>query len=110
MRATASSPVWQARRTRSGLGEGETGTPLRRAARPLALLSVEPHPPLLRGWHRALASGPVAGSASYTLRSGCDVPAIIPGYAPSAQGGAVAVQSILTTGVFRDRTCRRSRC
>ena len=45
--------------------------PLRRAARPLALLSVEPHPPLGWGWHRALASGPVAGSASYTLRSGC---------------------------------------
>jgi hypothetical protein len=39
--------------------------PLRRAARPLVLLSVEPHPPLSRGWHRALASGPVAGSASY---------------------------------------------
>jgi len=47
--------------------------PLRRAARPLVLLSVEPHPPLSRGWHRALASGPVAGSASYTLRSGCDL-------------------------------------
>src|SRR5438094_10498983 len=52
---------------------GETKTPLRRAARPLELLAVEPHPPLSRGWHRALASGPVAGSASYTLRSGCDV-------------------------------------
>ncbi len=30
------------------------------------------------GWHRALASGPVAGSASYPLRSGCDVPIIVP--------------------------------
>jgi len=47
----------------------ETKTPLRRAARLLVLLSVEPHPPLSRGWHRALASGPVAGSATYTLRS-----------------------------------------
>ncbi len=41
-------------------------------------LSVEPHPPLARGWHRALASGPVAGSASDPLRSGCDVPIIVP--------------------------------
>src|SRR5438093_9221802 len=54
-------------------GGGKTKMPLRRAARPLVLLSVEPHPPLSWGWHRALASGPVAGSASYTLRSGCDV-------------------------------------
>lgn len=52
---------------------GETKMPLRRAARPLVLLSIEPHPPLSRGWHRALASGPVAGSAFYTLHSGCDV-------------------------------------
>src|SRR5262245_18037203 len=58
-----------AQRTRGG----ETKMPLRRAARPLLLLSVEPHPPLSRGWHRALASGPVAGSATYTLRSRCDV-------------------------------------
>ena len=65
---------------------GETGTPLKRAARPLLLLSVEPHPPLSRGWHRALASGPVAGSASYTLRSGCDLPAIIPRRVSSPQG------------------------
>src|SRR4029453_5736156 len=57
---------------------GETKMPLRRAARPLLLLSIEPHPPLSRGWHRALASGPVRGSAVYTLRSGCDVPPIIP--------------------------------
>src|SRR5439155_22766871 len=28
-----------------------------------------PHPPLSRGWHRALASDPGAWSASHTLRS-----------------------------------------
>ncbi len=65
--------------------------PLRRAARPLVLLSVEPHPPLAWGWHRALASGPVAGSASYTLRSGCDVPSIIPRHVRRTQGSAGAV-------------------
>src|SRR6266849_2950362 len=68
---------------------GETGTPLRRAARPLVWLSVEPHPPLARGWHRALASGPVAGSASYPLRSGCDVPMIVP-----RRGGAHQPQDL----------------
>ena len=65
--------------------------PLWRAARPLVLLSVEPHPPLSRGWHRALASGPVAGSASYTLRSVCDVPPIIPQYLDMLLGHKTAL-------------------
>jgi hypothetical protein len=47
--------------------------PLSRAAALLCCSPIEPHPPLSRGWHRALASGPVAGSASCTLRSRCDV-------------------------------------
>ena len=40
------------------------------------------------GWHRALASGPVARSASVTLRSGCDVPLMMPRHAQARQDRA----------------------
>src|SRR5438445_10312410 len=87
---------------------GETKTPLRRAARPLELLSVEPHPPLAWGWHRALASGPVAGSASDTLRSGCDAlrSAVLQGH-PRAADSTSARRIVGTAHVVVSRALDR---